>query len=76
MLNKILRDLRAARARHDSELRRLIAKAASVGTPSQEIANAVGVSRATLWRHYRNELRRPAARDHSLRTTGRDQQVA
>jgi AcrR family transcriptional regulator len=52
----ILRELAAARARHDVELRTLIVRAVRAGAPSQDIAAALGVSRATLWRRYRAQL--------------------
>jgi len=45
--------------RHDDELRALIAKAVSAGARSQDIADAMGVSRATLWRRYGEQVRRP-----------------
>ena len=54
-----LRRLRAASARQDEEIRRLITEAVSAGIRSQDIAEALGISRSTLWRHYADELRRP-----------------
>ncbi|HJS94079.1 MAG TPA: helix-turn-helix domain-containing protein [Solirubrobacteraceae bacterium] len=51
--------LRAAHERQDDEIRRLIAAAVSVGIRSQDIAEALGISRSTLWRHYADELRPP-----------------
>jgi transposase-like protein len=47
--------------RHDVELRGLVASAVKAGARTQDIAEAVGVSRSTLWRHYRDELLRGAA---------------
>lgn len=58
MREHILSRLRALRERHDAELRDLIAEAAAEGIRSQDIAAALDTSRATLWRHYREELRR------------------
>jgi len=54
---RALRALRAARQRQDEEIRRLIARAVRDGVRSQDIADALGVSRSTLWRHYGEELR-------------------
>jgi AcrR family transcriptional regulator len=52
----VLRDLRVLREKHDAELRKLIATAARTGIRSEDIARAVGISRATLWRHYSSYL--------------------
>jgi AcrR family transcriptional regulator len=49
--------LRDSRERRDEEVCRLIAQAVLAGVRSQDIAEALGISRSTLWRHYRNELR-------------------
>jgi AcrR family transcriptional regulator len=54
----ILRELADARARHDAELRDLVVRAVRAGAPTQDIATALGMSRATLWRRYRAQLRR------------------
>lgn len=59
----ILRELRSLVEHHDVELRRLVAQAARAGARTQDIADAVGVSRSTLWRRYRAELRRAGAAD-------------
>lgn len=53
-----LRQLRAAHERQDGEIRRLITEAVSASIRSQDIAEALGISRSTLWRHYADELRR------------------
>jgi AcrR family transcriptional regulator len=54
---RALRELRAARQRRDEEIRRLIREAVRAGVRSQDIADALGVSRSTLWRHYGGDLR-------------------
>jgi DNA invertase Pin-like site-specific DNA recombinase len=54
---RALRQLRAAHERQDEEIRRLIAEAVGAGIRSQDIAEALGISRSTLWRHYADELR-------------------
>ena len=57
----VLGELRSLIARHDAELRRLVAEAAQSGARTQDIADALGVSRSTLWRRYGPELRRTGA---------------
>jgi transposase-like protein len=47
------------RRRHDAEVRRLVTRAVAAGVRTQDIADALGMSRSTLWRRYRTELRRP-----------------
>jgi len=54
---RALLQLRAARQRRDKETRGLIRQAVGEGIRSQDIADALGVSRSTLWRHYSDELR-------------------
>jgi AcrR family transcriptional regulator len=44
--------------RHDADVRRLVIQAVRSGARTQDIAEAVGVSRSTLWRRYRAEIQR------------------
>jgi transcriptional regulator of acetoin/glycerol metabolism len=55
---RVLRELRAVCERHDAELRFLISKAVEAGARTQDIAEALGMSRATLWRRYGAVLQR------------------
>jgi transposase-like protein len=57
----VIGELRALVEHHDAELRRLVAQAVRAGARTQDIADAVGVSRSTLWRRYGPELRRNGA---------------
>jgi CRP-like cAMP-binding protein len=69
---RVLRELRSVSQRHDAELRVLINKAVEAGARTQDIAEAIGISRATLWRRYSAELQRGEsrrARDDAVRET-------
>jgi DNA invertase Pin-like site-specific DNA recombinase len=57
MPDRALRELRQARERRDAEIRRLVAKALHHGARTQDIADALQISRSTFWRRYANELR-------------------
>ena len=59
-----LDDLRDLRSRHEREVRALIAQALAAGATSEDVARALGISRATLWRHYGDQLRRPRRGGH------------
>jgi transposase-like protein len=54
----VLGELQSLVERHDHELRRLVIQAVRSGARTQDIADAVGVSRSTLWRRYRSEILR------------------
>lgn len=58
----VLGELSTLRERHESEVRRLVARAVKEGARTQDIADALGMSRSTLWRRYGSELRRNVAR--------------
>lgn len=62
MRSGVLRELSALRARQEVELRSLVARAADEGARSQDIADALGMSRSTLWRRYGSLLRRDGGR--------------
>lgn len=59
----VLSELRSAVERHEADLRQLVTQAARAGARTQDIADAVGVSRSTLWRRYRAELLRSGVTD-------------
>lgn len=58
---ELLRDLRS---RHEREVAMLIAQALAAGASSQDVADALGASRATLRRRYGDHLRRPRRPSH------------
>jgi AcrR family transcriptional regulator len=58
MPQRALRELRQARERRDAEIRQLVAKALYRGARTQDIADALKISRSTFWRRYTDELRR------------------
>jgi transcriptional regulator of acetoin/glycerol metabolism len=54
----VLQELSALRLRQETELLSLVARAVDTGARSQDIADALAVSRSTLWRRYGTVLRR------------------
>lgn len=58
MSEPVLRELRAVCNRHDAGLRTVISKAVEAGARTQDIAEVMGISRATLWRRYGAALQR------------------
>jgi rubrerythrin len=58
MPQRTLRELRQARELRDAEIRNLVAKALHRGARTQDIADALKISRSTFWRRYTDELRR------------------
>jgi DNA invertase Pin-like site-specific DNA recombinase len=58
MPQRSLRKLQAARERRDAEIRQLVARALNAGARTQDIADALKISRSTLWRRYADQLRR------------------
>jgi transcriptional regulator of acetoin/glycerol metabolism len=57
----VLQELSTLRERQEMELRALVARAVDAGERSQDIADALGMSRSTLWRRYGSLLRRGGA---------------
>ena len=55
---RALEQLTALPGRHNDEIRVLIGKCLRAGVRTQDIAEALGISRSTLWRHYGEQLRR------------------
>jgi AcrR family transcriptional regulator len=53
-----IRQLRALRVRCEAELRKLVVRAARGGANTGQIADSLGISRATLYRRYGEDLRR------------------
>jgi DNA invertase Pin-like site-specific DNA recombinase len=58
MDHRALRELRTARERREAEIQQLVAKALNAGARTQDIADALKISRSTLWRRYAEQLRR------------------
>lgn len=65
-----LGQLRALQERQAAETRKLVFSAARQGATSRQIADALGVSRATLWRRHRDQLRRAAPQGDPPQNTG------
>jgi transcriptional regulator of acetoin/glycerol metabolism len=68
---RTLRELRALRERTDAEISRLVTDAALRGANSLEIAKALDISRATLWRRYAGELKSAHGSHRSARQGSR-----
>jgi transcriptional regulator of acetoin/glycerol metabolism len=62
----VLQELSALRERQEVERRSLVARAVEEGERSQDIADALGMSRSTLWRRYGSLLRRSGARPDTV----------
>lgn len=58
MRERILLELMDLRRRQEAEIQGSIFRALEAGASTQQIADALGVSRATLWRRYGELLRR------------------
>jgi len=56
-LTAVLDRLRIVREQHNADLRELVRQAIGAGAPSHQVAEVLGISRATLWRRFREELR-------------------
>jgi len=56
----VLQNLQIVHQQHDAQLRALVRQAIEAGAPSHEIAKVLGISRATVWRRFREELRADA----------------
>jgi transposase-like protein len=68
----VLDELQTLCERRDEEVRAKIAQAVDAGARSEDVAQAIGVSRSTLWRRYRRELSRAAAVESELRLASPD----
>ena len=53
----VLGDLATVREQHEAELSGLVTRAIGAGAATHEIARVLGISRATVWRRFREELR-------------------
>lgn len=71
MPQRALRELRQVRERRDAEIRQLVAKALHRGARTQDIADALKISRSTFWRRYTDQLQRddqPNPRSYELQS--------
>lgn len=68
LTREVLHALRRASEEHKAETRSLVKRAKRTGAKSHDIAQALNVSRATLWRHYTEELSRKPTSAYSPST--------
>jgi len=66
----VLGNLGMLREQHEAELRGLVSQAIGAGAPTHELARVLGISRATVWRRFREELRAATQQTGVTSSTG------